>query len=1431
MARLRLLLLGLSLFVLVWADGWIPSRVFAQVAPAPRPGFATRDIGQGGLNLADSWLRKNLLDIEKKLADPDGDFASVAQRIQQLLTQPQDGFCATNDASGRFYSLKRRAATLLQDAPPAVRESYELQFGAEAHEKLDLARSRQDAKLAQEVTQRFLQTKAGAEACYWLACQYMDQADYFTAVQYLNRLRSLSAGNRFEPRLSLRLGICWYRLGLPDKALASIQDVLKISREPIRVGAHALDKKASGEQIQAWLQAISKGVEKSLVSAVLGWQLARGTPDRNPRRQSSPPVAKPLWSVVMNSWQTMNRRTLKPEIINVAPQLTSLKLVHADAALTPLPSTIPLVVNGLVVTRYSDHLAAVDIRTGEEVWNTFERDRTFHEIRNSLDSTSQISSPYNNYNGDFRDAYKILLRQRAWEDLTYGTLSCDGEHVFAVEDLGFVNPIVSDNSGQKAHPLALKDYNRLCAYDVRSGMLRWELGGPNTAIKLDQAGAFFLGPPLPAGHQLYCLIEKQGFVQLLALDARSGKELWSQNLTQSNEDLLMAPHRRRAGLTPAMMGDLLVCPTGTGYAVAVDTGTRSLAWAYQYTAPRSEMANPNVRFMGRRFGMVNGGMPVDFNSERAAITNEWQDASPILTETHVILTPRDSNELHCLLLEDGALQWKVPRGEGQYIASVRDGAVVVVNKHSVEALKLTDGKPAWASPIPVINQTGRGITTQTHLVLPLVNGQVVSIELKTAGKFYSRVRSANQEPLGNLVPAPGMIISQTPSELAAFRTLEAVYPEALQRLAVNPQDAEALAQRGEYRLSLSRIAEGQADLRESIRIKPSADAEFLLFESLLEGLQSNFKTHRNLALEAEKLAHLAGQKSELYRVWAEGLRKLGEFQPAFDLLAKLNAPALGKPDMERVDGFHSIRRDYWVRNELRLILATASQPDQQRFLSILKTRLDAAKSTKNEDDLRQLTRFLGWGAMADEARLALAEQLADKEYSLEVEQLLASLRQHPDPRISGKAIALMIFGMIKLDRGSEAASLIQELERTHADVVCLPNKTGKQLAAEWHKTISMHVGSFEDWPTGRVDLAREVLEKSDIRVNLDIPIDAERGPFYRDAQLRFESGAQRFLGLTGWGTARFAMPLSELLPITNTMVLHAQVRNHLILLNTGLNVVAIDTLTDGKTIRARRIWSSPLIDAPASDENQVYQQARFRAGIGRPRMMGMDRWQNVIGMVNCVQDDSLCVIRGRHLVLLDILTGETLWKRTDMTPGSELLGDAETVYVISPQSAVARKFRRADGAAGGETPVAPALNRIQFLGNRILSSNADPLAGGLILKLSDLALEKTVWERPYPLGTQVSLVGDAELAVLEPSGQLSYFQISDGKLLWTQQLPQLVKRRDFSVVLDGPRLLVLRDEGPPPNLQQQVIAVNAMQQNLMYGQADCVDRQTGKMLW
>src|SRR3990170_3919575 len=95
----------------------------------------------------------------------------------------------------------------------------------------------------------------------------------------------------------------------------------------------------------------------------------------------------------------------------------------------------------------------------------------------------------------------LLMRERTWRDMTWGTLSSDGRRVFAIEDLGFwglyeLNPLANQQP---------RNQNRLTAYDLATGKIQWEIGGPRGDRQLDLARTFFLGAPLPGGGALYCL--------------------------------------------------------------------------------------------------------------------------------------------------------------------------------------------------------------------------------------------------------------------------------------------------------------------------------------------------------------------------------------------------------------------------------------------------------------------------------------------------------------------------------------------------------------------------------------------------------------------------------------------------------------------------------------------------------------------------------------------------------------------------------------------------------------------------------------------------------------------------------------------------------------------------------------------------------------
>ena len=148
----------------------------------------------------------------------------------------------------------------------------------------------------------------------------------------------------------------------------------------------------------------------------------------------------------------------------------------------------------------------------------------------------------------------------------------------------------------------------------------------------------------------------------------------------------------------------------------------------------------------------------------------------ILASGRVIITPPDSDYLHCLDLLDGKDAWpKVARGDNLYIGGVYRDTVLLVGPKQVQGLKLSNGQPAWPAQafggenngVP----SGRGFMSAGHYYLPLSSTEVVKIDMAD-GKIESRVKSRKEYVPGNLVCYRGNVLSLNEDSLDCFFQLD-----------------------------------------------------------------------------------------------------------------------------------------------------------------------------------------------------------------------------------------------------------------------------------------------------------------------------------------------------------------------------------------------------------------------------------------------------------------------------------------------------------------------------------------------------------------------------------------------------------------------------------------------------------------------------------
>ena len=129
--------------------------------------------------------------------------------------------------------------------------------------------------------------------------------------------------------------------------------------------------------------------------------------------------------------------------------------------------------------------------------------------------------------------------------------------------------------------------SRLVAVSRQDGRRLWTVGGPSLEPALDTplSACWITGVPAADGRILHCIAERQNEIHLVSLRTRTGEVLHDSLLCFPDHPITRDVSRRRVAATPTIHEGILLCPTGTGWVLAVDSLTRSVLWATQTGLP------------------------------------------------------------------------------------------------------------------------------------------------------------------------------------------------------------------------------------------------------------------------------------------------------------------------------------------------------------------------------------------------------------------------------------------------------------------------------------------------------------------------------------------------------------------------------------------------------------------------------------------------------------------------------------------------------------------------------------------------------------------------------------------------------------------------------------------------------------------------------
>jgi tetratricopeptide (TPR) repeat protein len=1233
----------------------------------------------------------------------DENWATAVERLQKLLEIDEDVFVRLKrkNAEGNevyvWVSAKQEADRLIGTLPPAGMDFYKATFGAKAAELLKKARKNGDPGLLNEIMKKYAHTDAGAEAIKLLGDYKFDRGEYMPALLCYSKLIKRQGADKTPVPLLAKAA--WAAHLAPPSSSSSdksytVTATNVFSEKELWKMLHSRTREVQfGEQavsVDDLQEHVAKLDRTRLEQNAADSLLYRATPSRSNQLIGGPSFMTREWGVSLLYGNERSddltrgasaardhirkaKNTLKDQnqpIISAFSPIT-LSVLDRKGERTPL-----------LIYKNFFGVSAVDLRSGALSWAS-PSDWSLQRMLGQSDTKKNAVATWLQF-------YESQHPQILFENSTVGTLSTDGQFVYAVEDFAVPpTPQPNLNNGMFVPGMAAGGmqsnlspelenavgHNKLYAYNLaQTGKLTWSLGTEEKDPLLDH---YFLGPPLPLAGKLYLLADKQQEIRLICLDpaalAKDNRNIQAaivstQTLGMTQEKMQNDPLRRTWAAHLAYGEGILVCPTNAGAVFGVNLLENSLVWAYPYRDKNDvrELSPQEQVLMNRRVGRVRGGGVIIEQTHTSGNShNQWKVTAPIVSDGKVVFTAPDARSIHCINLRDGSPIWHFQKHEDDlYLGNVYNGKVLIVGKKNVRALNLSSGETLWT--LETGAPSGQGIGSDNIYYLPLKDGgkgkaepQIVGIDLDR-GRIVSRSKSRPSDPdkndadiPGNLIFAEGKVVSVTPfgkaeyedsnkceGEVVAYPQLKVKIAEMDDLIAKNPNDANALTERGELRLDKGDLAGAIDDLTSALKNNPSKETRdkgrAKLYDTLTVYIADHFNDAEKYLKDYEELCNLdlgsaAGKdrvklEAEQRRrratyLWlvGKGREEQGRLVEAFEKYQQFAQEAGKQSELVPAVDDRQVKAapDVWSRGRIISMMNNAT-PENRRPLE--KRIADIWKKLRDTNDLQELRSFVRmFGSVSDagkEARLELAERLMERKDSGDEHALLEAeleLNQFRTGRHSDDLAARATEALARLytRKGllEDAAYCYRKLGNEYADIVIRDGKTGRQIYDDDAATDKRLLPYLDDaQPFGSVRKFGSKRESQNVQ------------PPYGGRFFQFEQNGEK-------------------LPFF---------RHHIVGLNlNGHNFTLLDrNLEDGRQA-PREVWSKKLSDTGfamlTSQLQQQFQQQQFVVGPGG--MMIQNNHSPYIRFPYETVGHLIILPVGHRIFGLDPVNHRLLWER------------------------------------------------------------------------------------------------------------------------------------------------------------------------------------------
>lgn len=1383
-----------------------------------------------------------------------GNWGPVLQSIKRLNERSEDSLTVLED--GSVTSLRRAALRLLSKAPRDVRETFERTHRADGERLLKEALTEQSLDKLSEVATLFFWMEPGYVAADALATRLMDRGDTGIALTWFKQL--------WEAQASLVLRSNWQRKALIAARIVGDSAFERLLAKELGADAHA--------------ELLSKFQprQRQFVEPISDWPMFLGSPQRNALARGGEPVDLQRWRT-----STTSNTPLQNSIDNLFEHLT-------EHGLPAIPTAMPLLVDGKVVFRSFSGLEVLDAESGRLLWSL--------EDALSADAMlmdGSVAMAFGGPNGaallqgNVRNSTGGPLGQYLFQNSNHSLLSSDGRRLFVVDD----NPLIAlyQTSGRisaraaKSAAANRLSANVLRAYDLETGRMLWQIGGPEVTEDLTTqlAGQFFLGAPVIDGDDLFVVGQRDTEIRLHVLEPATGHVKWSQLLSYAELPIERDSQRRVWAIQPAVQGSLVLCPTTVGWLVAVDRSRHSVLWAQRYFDRQKAQAEDSNQ-PGRLFGF-GGGQPIRTLSED--IGKRWAASAPIIARNCVLMTPIEADEsdptdndsddesakpkaafandaLQCFDLYSGKRVWRRNRDELDYVAGAWNDLFILVGRDQVQAVAL-DGTLKWKAEFPVrtLLASGRGILADGFLYQPTLHRQVLKVDLAT-GKLAATIDLSERErPLGNLLLYRGLLISHHPSEVVALEQLAAVEQRLAQANQQAPQSLDS--QLLEAELALSRgHDEAALKLLKKISVETSktelkARHEKALRRALVKAVRANIANREGALAELEGLVRTPEDRQEFDELAVNVLVESSKFEAALHHLLMVARRAddalLVRSETIRAVPQSQIRvaESAWVEGLMRDLLPQLDQKSRASIDREVEQLLKEVTVGTTPPRAEKIVRMLDAhpAVMLHVERFA-AEASAAKQYVLAQFWLDVAARHAATPAarfektLQQSQLSLDLSDFPAAD--AQLAKLTYEAQNTElpsgqtlsAAVTALRTKLATATAKS-APTFNPQSSSLLHMPNQHVSNPTIALEPSRRRPDFFARLHFEAHKF------EYSPTAERLhLTDTTTGATYWSLPLRSQSPQQGELQIQRSGRS-VIVFNGG--VLQAFSLPD-----RRALWSVPIATAENTEDFDGLDLDSVSIDMDQPHQL-VPAKEFLAGTLGSVvlgdgllfaNADVVAIRAKQQLQVFDARTGELRWMaRKLINDVTTVIGTSETLWIVNDADSEngdreVLAFRTLDGKPlpAPETPQ-EIFGTVFIDEDIVISAVLSQDSKQVMLQARDHKLGQIVWKHEFDARTEFCKTADDELVAFTREGQLIRIELWNGRRVDSPAPPpeMRVGRNWRQVVTDRDHVYLLlnaRARGESViDLESPRHTFGSMASLWSHGKLIAFSREDGRQLW